>query len=66
MKKAKAENTCAGVRWAYMDFSSRQVVGQVKNTMELILGTYPELKDVEYGGWSDMVAKFYWPLVKDS
>ena len=61
-----AEDSRSGVRWGHMDFNNKKIVGEVKQNVESILNCYPDLRELEYGVWSDLINKYFWPLVKDA
>ena len=60
---AKGEDQCSGLRWALMDTKSKKTVEDVRANIELILGCYPDLKELDYSPWQDLLKQFFWPLV---
>ena len=49
-----------------MDTKSKKEVEEVRGNVELILQCYPDLKELEYGQWQELLHKYFWPLVNQA
>ena len=54
--------SCLGLRWSWCDVSSKTHLVKVKQSLDMILSTYPALSDIGYSGWKDLVVKYFIPL----
>ena len=57
---------CTGLRWSLMDTQSKKEVEEVRGNVELILQCYPDLKELEYGQWQELLQKYFWHLVNQA
>ena len=48
-----------------MDSKSKKQVQDIKENVGLILDCYPDLAELEYKQWRELLLKYFWPLVKD-